>query len=192
MTGLEDLPFLKASATWNKLAPQFIAAIRGADAQRPILIEPVNWGGPDGFIRLKRFDDDNIIYSLHTYEPYAYTHQETSPYAAYPGSFEGEYFDRDALSKILEPVDEFQKLYNVPIVVGEWGGIRWLLGMDKYIQEQIALFGERGWSWFWYAWDDEEWDELGFELQMGPVREAPYYDPSTPAFAPLVSVWQKK
>ena len=187
----EEAPFPEASAVWNRLAERFISAIRQADPLRPILIEPVNWGGVDGFIRMQCFDDDNIIYSLHTYEPYAYTHQDTAPYTVWPGLFEDEYYDATALASLLAPVDAFQqRCNNATIVVGEWGGIRWIPGMEQYISEQIALFAQRGWSWFWYAWDDEEWDELGFELQMGPVRENPQYDPATPAFAPVVSAWR--
>ncbi len=190
LTGEEDMPFPQATALWNQLAPRLIAAIRDVDRERPILIEPVNWGGSGGFARLDRFDDDNIIYSLHTYEPFEFTHQEIPPYAAYPGDFDGEYFDRETLAEILEPVDAFQARYGVPIVVGEWGGIRWLPGMDQYISDQLTLFEARGWSWLWYAWDDEEWEELGFELHMGPDRAAPGYDPETAAFAPLVAAWQ--
>jgi len=186
----EEPPYSQAAALWNQLAPQLIAAIRDQDSERPILIEPVNWGGPDGFILLDRFADDNLIYSLHTYEPFAFTHQETPPYHAYPGQFDGEQFDKEALANLLKPVIAFQEQYGVPIVVGEWGGIRWLPGIDQYITDQLSLFETHGWSWFWYAWDDEEWDELGFELHMGPSRESPHYDPTTPAFAPLVAAWQ--
>lgn len=186
----EDSPYPRAAEQWNDLARQMIAAIREADSERPILIEPVNWGGTDGFILLGHFDDDNIIYSLHTYEPFAFSHQQDPPYVAYPGTFDGEYFDRVALDTLLAPVDEFQARYNVPIVVGEWGGMRWLPGIEQYITDQLALFEKRNWGWFWYTWDDEEWDELGFELHMGPERDAPAYDPTTPAFTLIVSAWQ--
>ncbi len=191
LTGEEEPPYSQAATLWNDLAPQLIAAIRNVDTERPILIEPVNWGGTDGFALLDRFDDDNLIYSLHTYEPFAFTHQETPPYHAYPGQFDGELFDKETLAELLEPVVAFQERYDVPIVVGEWGGIRWLPGIEQYIADQLSLFEAQGWSWFWYAWDDEEWDELGFELHMGPSREAPGYDPATPAFALLAAAWQQ-
>ena len=190
LTGEEEAPYPRAAALWNDIAPRLIAAIRDVDSERPILIEPVNWGGAGGFILLDRFADDNLIYSLHTYEPYAFTHQETPPYQAYPGQFEGEPFDKEALAQLLEPVVAFQEQYGVPVVVGEWGGIRWLPGIAEYVTDQLSLFEAHGWSWFWYAWDDEEWDELGFELHMGPDRAAPRFDPTTPAFAPLVAAWR--
>ncbi len=186
----EDAPYPQAASLWNDLARQLIAAIREVDAERPIMIEPVNWGGADGFILLDRFADDNIIYSLHTYEPFAYSHQQAPPYIAYPGTFDGEYVDQVTLEELLKPVDAFRAKYNVPIVVGEWGGIRWLPGIENFISDQLDLFEARHWSWFWYAWDDEEWEELGFELHMGPERDTPAYDPATPAFAPIVSAWK--
>ena len=186
----EESPYVEASALWNDLAARMIRTIREEDLERPILIEPVNWGGMDGFILLDRFEDDNIIYSLHTYEPFAFTHQQDPPYTAYPGIFDGDRFDRAELDALLTAVDDFQSKYNVPIVVGEWGGIRWLPGIEHYITDQLALFEERDWSWFWYAWDDEEWEELGFELHMGPERDAPVYDPATAAFAPIAAAWQ--
>jgi len=187
----EDPPYPQAAALWNELAPRLIAAIREADPDRPILIEPVNYGGLDGFTLLNRFDDDNLVYSLHTYEPYAYTHQQSPPYTAYPGVFYDEYTDRAALERLLAPVDAFQKKYNVPIVVGEWGGIRWLPGVERYIADQLSLFEARGWSWLWYAWNDEEWSEQGFQLHMGTDRASPAYDPQTPAFRPIVDAWQQ-
>ncbi|MFQ5407229.1 MAG: cellulase family glycosylhydrolase, partial [Anaerolineales bacterium] len=190
LTQEEDAPYSQAAALWNDLAPDLIAVIRAVDPERPILIEPVNWGGPGGFALLDRFDDDNLVYSLHTYEPFAFTHQQEPPYTAYPGVFDGEAFDRAALDALLTPVDDFQARHDAPIVVGEWGGIRWLPGIEQYISDQLSLFEQRGWSWLWYAWDDEEWDELGFELQMGPARDDPAYDPSIPAFAPIVAAWQ--
>ncbi len=186
----EEPPYPQAAALWNELAPQLIAAIRQVDPARPILIEPVNWGGLEGFTLLDRFEDDNVIYSLHTYEPYAYTHQVDPPYTAYPGVFYDEYIDRAALEAMLAPVDAFQAEHNVPIVVGEWGGIRWLPGIEQYIADQLSLFEARGWNWLWYAWDDEEWDELGFELQMGSDRHSPSFDPAAPAFRPIVEAWQ--
>lgn len=191
LTGEEEPPYPEAAALWNDLAPQLIAAIRDVDMESPILIEPVNWGGPDGFVFLDRFYDDNLIYSLHIYEPFSYTHQETPPYRAYPGSFDGEQFDKEFLAELLEPVIDFQEQYDVPIVVGEWGGIRWLPGIRQYVADQLSLFEALGWSWFWYAWDDEEWDELGFELHMGPERAEPSYDPAAPAFELLVAAWQQ-
>ena len=190
--GGEDSPYPQASAVWNPIAESFINAMRSVDARRPILIEPVNWGGLDGFILLRKFADDNVIYTLHTYEPYLYTHQETAPYSnTYPGWYWGEYVDKDTLDKWLKPVDDFQAAHNVPILVGEWGGMRWVPNMKNYIADQLDLFWQRGWSWTYYAWYDGVWEERGFELQRGTDRNSTDYDPDNPVFKPIVNAWQE-
>ncbi len=188
----EDAPFPQASTAWNPIAESFIAAIRFIDPHRPILIEPVNWGGFAGFTLLRKFADNNVIYSLHTYEPYLFTHQDTAPYRhTYPGWYWGEYVDKDTLDNWLKPVDDFQARYNVPILVGEWGGMRWVPNMKNYIADQLALFKKRGWSWTYYAWYDGVWDARGFELQRGTDRNNTDYHPDNPVFAPIVAAWKE-
>jgi len=192
MFGDEAAPYPRASAVWNPIAESFINAIRSVDTNRPILIEPVNWGGFDGFVLLRKFADNNVIYSLHTYEPYLFTHQEIAPYGnTYPGWYWGEYVDRDTLDKWLNPVDNFQAAHNVPIVVGEWGGMRWVPNMKNYIADQVAQFNRRGWSWTYYAWYDGVWDERGFELHRGADRNSTDYDPDNPVFAPIAAAWKE-
>ena len=190
LTHEEDAPYVKASAIWNRVAPTLVAAIRAEDAERPILLETVNWSGAHAFERFKPVDDPNIIYDLHTYEPYDYTSKDEPPYSHYPGTTNGEHIDKAWLNKLLHDVDAFQARYHVPIVVGEWGGIRWIPDMDRYIADQIDLFARRKWSWFWYAWDDEEWEEYGFQLQLGADRKHPKLDVNNSMFAPIVRVWQ--
>ena len=184
----EESPFPKASAIWNPLAASFIQTIRTVDPNRPIIIEPVNWGGMDGFRKLAKFNDNNVIYSLHTYEPYAYTFQDP-PYKSYPGNFSGEYVNKSTLDSWLAPVDNFQNNHDVPILAGEWGGTRWLPGMNRYITDQVSLFDKRDWSWTIYAWYDCAWDEKGLILYLGSKRYQPVYNPFNPLFLPIVNSW---
>ena len=184
--------FPEGVAWWNDLAERVIAEIRVVDPERPIIIEPVWWGGAEGFIGWEPFADDNIIYSLHTYEPYELTHQVNWPFVGYPyqSRIEGVLVDREWLDAQLEPVDNFQATYDVPIVVGEWGGMRWVPGMPDYIADQVSLFEERGWSWTYYAWADEVWDLSGFEGALGPGRHNDVPDYGNPVFAPVAEAWQ--
>lgn len=182
-------PYTQGSAVWNPLANSFIQTIRAADPNRPIIIEPVNWGGFDAFATFTKFSDNNVIYSLHTYEPYSYTDQSRAPFRSYPGRFDGEYVNKSVLDSFLAPVDDFQALHNVPIYVGEWGGIRWVPGMNRYIADQLSLFNTRGWSWTIYAWYDAEWDQKGYMPALGKNRGKPVYNPLNPVFAPVVADW---
>lgn len=60
---------------WNKLAEETIKIIRKTDTEKFIIIESNKWGHCDKFKKLKKFDDDKIIYSFHFYDPIIVTHQ---------------------------------------------------------------------------------------------------------------------
>lgn len=187
----ENRPYLQSGEVWNRVAAEMISAIREVDSTRPILISPVNFASTDAFSVLQKFDDDNIVYNLHQYDPYPYTHQNEPHYTSYPGIYYNEFVNRNTLDAWLEPVDAFQAKYDVPIIVGEWGGIRWLPGMARYYADQIGLFEERGWSWMLYAWYDAFWERRGFEPQWGPDRDRQEFDPQNRVFWPILQGWKK-
>ncbi|WP_367874587.1 glycoside hydrolase family 5 protein [Luteolibacter sp. Populi] len=55
---------------------QAIAAIRKVDAERILLADPPQWAGVSGLDRFFLPDgDDRIIVSVHSYEPFQFTHQ---------------------------------------------------------------------------------------------------------------------
>ena len=55
---------------------QAIAAIRKVDGQRILLADPPQWAGVSGLDRFFLPDgDDRIIVSVHSYEPFQFTHQ---------------------------------------------------------------------------------------------------------------------
>lgn len=186
----EPAPYTQGAEAWQKVASALIQAIREVDSERPILISPVNFASTDAFASLQKFDDDNIIYNLHFYDPYAYTHQTTEPYTGYPGMYYFEEVNKEVIATWLEPVDTFQAEHDVPIMVGEWGGMRWVPNIDLYYRDLIALFEERGWSWLYYAWYDGAWRQGGFEAQWGAERRNPIYDPQNPVFLPILEAWQ--
>ena len=52
-----------------------LAAIRSAAPEHTVLLAPVDWSGLDGLLRMKPYDDPNVIYVLHYYSPSTFTHQ---------------------------------------------------------------------------------------------------------------------
>lgn len=137
---------------WNILATRLIDGIRELNKTRILILGTTNWNSPDNLKDIKVFDDDNVIYTFHFYEPFEFTHQQgvlqtrTELYnrkMSYPGDIE-RYRDYqrftygtdkvyDGLTEMngefvqraLAPVKEFIKNNPDKIVwCGEFGNIR--------------------------------------------------------------------
>ena len=64
-----------AQSEWTAFATQLIQAIRAFDATRVILFGDVQWYGIRTLITRTPFEDQNIIYAFHFYDPFIFTHQ---------------------------------------------------------------------------------------------------------------------
>ena len=60
---------------WNNLAEKSVLALRKLNKTRKIIIGSISWNDPAFLDKLKLFDDENIIYTFHTYAPFEFTHQ---------------------------------------------------------------------------------------------------------------------
>ena len=60
---------------WNDLAERTIKAIREINTDRKIIIGPICWNNPNKLHTLRVFDDENVIYTFHMYDPSEFTHQ---------------------------------------------------------------------------------------------------------------------
>ena len=63
---------------WTALAERMIVAIRASDQTRTIIFGDVQWYGITALASRKPLSDDNVIYAIHTYEPFIFTHQGAS------------------------------------------------------------------------------------------------------------------
>ena len=137
---------------WNVLATRLIDGIRKLNKTRKIILGTTNWNSPDNLKDIKVFDDENVIYTFHFYEPFEFTHQQgvlqtrTELYnrkMPYPGDIDRyrDYqrftYGTDAVydgltemngefvQRALAPVKEFIKNNPDKIVwCGEFGNIR--------------------------------------------------------------------
>lgn len=136
---------------WNTLAAEAVAAIRAINPKRKIIIGSTAWNTPWRLKDLRLFDDPNVIYTFHFYEPFAFTHQrgvlqpmplaynrvmhypsDIEPYADYEeffgnaGRFNGvSRMDKKMLEKMLAPAISFVKANPDKILwCGEFGTIR--------------------------------------------------------------------
>ena len=76
---LDNEPHDKATtALMNPIYAQAITEIRTINPQRTIFVEPGSWGNIDELNNLVLPPDDNVVVSVHCYEPFFFTHQGAS------------------------------------------------------------------------------------------------------------------
>jgi hypothetical protein len=159
-------------AAWRELAERAARAIRSVDADRAIIVEPADWGGPDGFKTLKPLNVSNVVYSVHMYIPHAFTHQgvhQAGREYRYPGVIGEKTWDKAQLEAALQPVIDFQQKYDVHIYVGEFSAIRWAPegSAGHYLKDLIDIFEAHNWDWTYHAF--REWN--GWSVEHGPDRQ---------------------
>ncbi|RME79507.1 MAG: hypothetical protein D6784_00620 [Chloroflexi bacterium] len=163
---------------WNQFYPRIVAGIREVDSQTPILVGGMGWSSVAWLPYLKPVDAPRIVYVVHQYEPQdSYTHQE-SPVNTYPGQFDADedgqvdQVDRQWLDDLLSTVDEFMAAHHVPMAVDEFGVMRWQPGAAQFMDDQMALFEQRGlnyalWEWS-TSWPPFAGEVHAFNFRLGP------------------------
>ena len=134
-------------------------AIRRIDPETPIYIESNHLCSPYTYPYLSPLKLKNIIYQLHSYDPFVYTHTrftekdrkagKTLP--SYPGKFLGANWDFESLKARLRPVREFQRRHQARIYVGEFSARACAPGAERYLEDSIRAFEEAGWDWTYHA-----------------------------------------
>lgn len=142
-------------APWNSLSLQedCARAIREIDPEATIIVESRNYCGSSSYARMGALAMDNVIYSIHVYEPHAYTHQFVVPdkhperAKATPLPENVERYLRD----LVEPVRRYQKRHGCKIFVGEFSSVLWAERAEEYLAACIKIFNENGWDWTYHA-----------------------------------------
>ena len=66
------------TVNWRKAAQEDIDSIRTVDTKHTIIFGDAKWYSIDLLKKGQPLKDDNIIYAVHTYEPFVFTHQSAS------------------------------------------------------------------------------------------------------------------
>lgn len=164
-------------ADLNKLYATVIPAIRSVDAETPIVLSCSFFGFAGAMCNLKPVDDPRVIYSFHTYEPYAYTNFRTnSRRFSYPGEVvtgtEPLKWDSEQMRRHVGRVAEWASGHGIPasrIWVGEFGCDRRVPGAEKYLADSIKVFNDHRWHWSVYSFREDEWDAFDYECGEKPL-----------------------
>ena len=159
-------------------------AIREIDPDTPILVECNSQDDPAAFASFSPLDLVNVIYEVHMYKPFAYTHQgvmwKQGELRTYPDESKG--WNKDYLRACLKPVRDFQLRHGAKIYAGEFSAVAWAPGADQYLRDCIDLFEEYGWDWTYHAfresgvwnveWEGPDRDSLGPAKGDTPRKKA--------------------
>lgn len=134
-------PVAPTPEIWNDVKDRLCRQIRKFAPKSTIITGSNMWNWPNLFSSLTPFDDDNVIYSVHFYEPLLFTHQkapwindpEIQIERTYPSDYgqgitrkygltqSANKWDKQRIEKEFEPVNNFRKKYNAPVICNEFG-----------------------------------------------------------------------
>jgi hypothetical protein len=184
---VQNQPSPPGVADWREIQILAARAIRAIDPRTTILVTTDQWSSPDAFAHMTPVDIPDVVYQVHMYWPGQYTHQGVNSawgvqggeaVLSYPGTLDGQPFDRDALRRHLAPVREFQLAHNVHIYAGEFGAVRWAPGAAQYLDDLILLFEEYDWDWTYHAF--REWPGWSVEHADMPYSRTGHPRAETP------------
>lgn len=166
----------------NLFYKNIIKAIREIDAETPIIVESGLYATTWTFKYLEKFEDPNIIYSFHMYEPYHFTTQRINKNRFGYGDEmpASENWGRkievnlNTLEEIIQPVVDWAEENNVPsnrIWAGEFGCARTVEGVENYLSDLISVFNKNNWHWSFYSYREDVWDSMDYELG---TKKVPY------------------
>lgn len=150
---LNEVTSAEFAEPWNKIAKETIAMIHAIVPEKTIIIGGIFNGSIYGLTLLEKPADDNVVFTFHTYDPLAYTHQNAYWVDRMPRGFHMNYkipasemaeishkffcndFDAqfeglgdqvmnaDYFRKLFAPALEVSKKYGVALYCGEYGVI---------------------------------------------------------------------
>ena len=141
---------------WNIFLADALSVIREDNPDRVVLIGSPEWGGVSSISKLKLPDDENIILSIHYYNPFSFTHQGASwvdGADAWLGiKWNDTETERQKVQNEFAPLKTLEEQQNIPVHIGEFGSYstadevsreKWTTYMARYIDSQ-------GWSWAYW------------------------------------------
>ncbi|SMD42944.1 Por secretion system C-terminal sorting domain-containing protein [Aquiflexum balticum DSM 16537] len=144
---------------WNQYFAEALVEIRKTNPNRAVMMGTALFGGVAGIFQLDPPEDDNIIVTVHFYNPFTFTHQGAEWVGDQSQNWLGTewldlQFEREAIEQEIAPLISFSSERNIPINMGEFGAysradmesrVRWTTFVARYL-ESI------GFSWAYWEW----------------------------------------
>jgi len=132
-----------------------LQTIRQGAPQHTVIIGGTYWNSVDGLLNMQPFDDADIIYTFHSYEPFAFTHQGMSwtdpPYMPAVPFPQGN--DVANLTNVISAADTYSGYYQVPVMLGEFGCSTSANPQSRCNYIEVIGSVTREYDMPWYYWD---------------------------------------
>lgn len=175
MMELLNEPSAGDSRVWDKVKDELFWTIRRHAPRSTIVVGSNLWNSAAEFKNLTPLDDDNAIYSFHTYTPVSFTHQFAAwlddPFFKIERTWPGEYappsggaktrlnveygkWDKERLEQSIENALDFRAKYDLPVACNEFGvyvqvnrasQMRWMRDFMEILRE--ADIGYSYWNY---------------------------------------------
>jgi hypothetical protein len=109
-------PVNMTKAQVDEMHKNAIKVIRRTNPTRLIVFQGIDWGGADGLINAAIPDDNYIIGSFHSYDPYLFGLEGQGTW--------GTTANINALRAKFQTVKNWSEQNNIPVLLGEFGSIK--------------------------------------------------------------------
>jgi len=182
---VKDSQNLVDSEDFVKQFTQLIHAVRSFDTATPIIIETPFWANIATLNQISinqlKTVDDNLIVSIHFYQPQLLTmqHRNAGRYN-FPGEVpiyavcedsERIHWTADRIDQEFNAVSKWIDETGVPIFVGEFGISRDVVGAELYLTAVAAACRKRNLSACLYAFRDPDWEAMDYELGIDGANQ---------------------
>jgi len=141
---------------WNTFFADALSEIRKVSKTRAVLMGTANWGGLGGVSLLKIPKDENLILTIHYYDPFNFTHQGaewvngSNPWLG--TKWQNTNLERDEIIKQFQYVINFSKQNNIPVHIGEFGAYSKadIESRAKWTNFLARWFETQGFSWAYW------------------------------------------
>ncbi|MBI5227988.1 cellulase family glycosylhydrolase [Candidatus Micrarchaeota archaeon] len=174
--------FENTTYDWNALQNKISKAIREVDGSTPIIVGGNGYSSVGWLPYLKPSGDSRTVYAVHQYEPQeGYTHQDSDKFGKFPNAYPGRFdingdgkitdFDKKWIDNLLGTIDSYKIKYGVPVTVSEYGVLRYEPGADRFLDDEMMLFDERGMNYAIWDWSSSykpvTKQDNGFNFRFG-------------------------
>lgn len=155
----------------NDLLAEAVPIIRRSNPSRTIMVGPDQWYSPLQLDTFELPDDDNLIVTMHYYEPFPFTHQGASwvdDSDTWTGTTFADPQDRLVIEEEFALVADWADQNQVPIFVGEFGALDGANREDRLAWTRFVRDRSEQYGFSWAYWD---WATPGFGLYSHATGE---------------------